>query len=425
MTQPLFQGKNKENLFSAGEAATKLGVSIDTIRRWDKKGLIIAKRNQKNERIFDVEELLRVGSRLGQLGGSGRYQILKNSKKSSYTAIELFAGAGGTALGMENAGIAHEILNEWDGHACETLRKNRPDWNISEGDVRELVFHKDQADIVQGGFPCQAFSFAGNKLGFEDVRGTMFFEFARCVKEVMPKIAVGENVRGLLNHDNGKTLSTMVRVLEELGYNVKYKVLKAQYFDVPQKRERLIIIGVRRDLDIPIIFPKERNYILTIREALHGCPASEGQKYPENKKKILDMIPAGGYWRDLPESLQKEYMGASYYMGGGKTGMARRLSWDEPSLTLTCSPAQKQTERCHPEETRPLNVREYARIQTFPDEWEFVGSVAQQYKQIGNAVPVNLAYHLGEALIQMLDGDVSIDGEDNEVYLQEELLMMS
>lgn len=97
-------------------------------------------------------------------------------------------------------------------------------------------------------------------------------------------------------------------------------------------------------------------------------------------------------------------MGASYFMGGGKTGMARRLSWDEPSLTLTCAPAQKQTERCHPEETRPLTVREYARIQSFPDGWAFSGSTSSQYKQIGNAVPVNLGFHLGKCLIAMLDG---------------------
>lgn len=120
----------------------------------------------------------------------------------------------------------------------------------------------------------------------------------------------------------------------------------------------------------------------------------------------MKLISPGGYWRDLPETLQKEYMGASCFMGGGKTGMARRLSWDEPSLTLTCSPAQKQTERCHPEETCPLSVREYARIQTFPDSWQFSGSVAQQYKQIGNAVPVNLGYYIGDTVIKMLEEKV-------------------
>jgi len=129
----------------------------------------------------------------------------------------------------------------------------------------------------------------------------------------------------------------------------------------------------------------------------------------------MELIPAGGYWRDLPEKLQKEYMGASFYMGGGKTGMARRLSWDEPSLTLTCSPAQKQTERCHPVETRPLSVREYARIQTFPDNWKFSGSVAQQYKQIGNAVPVNLSYHIGNLLIKMLSGEIKEVEEEETI----------
>jgi DNA (cytosine-5)-methyltransferase 1 len=112
----------------------------------------------------------------------------------------------------------------------------------------------------------------------------------------------------------------------------------------------------------------------------------------------------------LPDKLQREYMKASYFMGGGKTGMARRLAWDEPSLTLTCNPAQKQTERCHPEETRPFNVREYARIQTFPDYWKFTGSTSSQYKQIGNAVPVNLGFHIGQAVISILSGGNNIDG---------------
>ena len=117
------------------------------------------------------------------------------------------------------------------------------------------------------------------------------------------------------------------------------------------------------------------------------------------------MVPEGGYWRDLPIKDQKEFMGRSFYLGGGKTGMARRLSWSEPSLTLTCSPAQKQTERCHPSKTRPLTIREYARIQTFPDSWEFLGSETSQYKQIGNAVPVNLGYYIGRTLISMLSGE--------------------
>jgi len=130
---------------------------------------------------------------------------------------------------------------------------------------------------------------------------------------------------------------------------------------------------------------------------------SNGQKYPKRKSQILAKVPQGGYWRDLPLKIQKEYMMKSFYLGGGKTGMARRLSIDEPSLTLTCAPAQKQTERCHPLETRPLEVREYARIQTFPDDWQFSGPLTAQYKQIGNAVPVNLADAIGRSIVRLLN----------------------
>ncbi|MCL2017456.1 MAG: DNA (cytosine-5-)-methyltransferase [Alphaproteobacteria bacterium] len=385
-------------------AGERLGISADTIRRWDKKGLIKSTRDTQNYRVFDIEEIKRLQQKLHG-GAVNNYKILKNKKKSKYTVIELFAGGGGTSLGFENAGLNHILLNEFDKDCVTTLTNNFPGANIVPDDVCKVDFtpYRDMADIVQAGFPCQAFSYAGKRMGFEEIRGTLFFEFARCIKETNPKIAVGENVRGLLNHDNGRTLQTMVSVLEELGYNVKYEVLRSQYLDVPQKRERLIIIAIRKDLNIPFIFPKEKDYTISLREALKDCPKSDGQKYPQKKYDILKRIPGGGYWRDLPLELQKEYMGASFYLSGGKTGMARRLSWDEPSLTLTCAPAQKQTERCHPEETRPLNIREYARIQTFPDDWNFTGSQSSQYKQIGNAVPVNLGYHIGNCLIEMLD----------------------
>jgi DNA (cytosine-5)-methyltransferase 1 len=149
---------------------------------------------------------------------------------------------------------------------------------------------------------------------------------------------------------------------------------------------------------------------MTLKDALKSgelydvdCPESDGQSYPSKKQQVMALVPEGGYWADLPKSVQKDYMRKSYYLGGGKTGMARRLSWDLPSLTLTCAPAQKQTERCHPEHTRPLTVREYARIQTFPDSWQFCGSTSSQYKQIGNAVPVNLAYAVARSLIRLLN----------------------
>lgn len=409
---------------SIHEVSLRLNLSIDTIRRWEKKGLIKADRSDKNHRIFDEDEVKILLKKLNDKS-EAEFKVLKNEIPSPYTAIELFAGAGGTALGFENAGIHHVLLNEFDKNCVETLKYNFPkDTNIINADVHNVDFTswKNKVDIVQAGFPCQAFSYAGKSMGFEDTRGTLFFEFARCVKETMPKIAVGENVKGLLKHDNGRTLQTMINTLEELGYNVRYKVLRAQYLDVPQKRERLIIIGIRKDLDLPFIFPKEKNYTVSLRAALKNCPKSEGQSYPKRKAEILSLIPEGGYWRDLPIGLQKEYMKGSFYLSGGKTGMARRLSWDEPSLTLTCAPAQKQTERCHPSETRPLTVREYARIQSFPDSWEFKGSMGAQYKQIGNAVPVNLSYHIGRCLIAMLNKNYDIKDaiiEDNINFLHQ------
>ena len=400
-----------DRLLPISQASDRIGVSIDTIRRWEKRGLIRSRRTEGNHRLFDLAEVERVArQQSGQNTQSMR--ILKDeSVNSEPTSIELFAGCGGTALGLEHAGFKHLLLNELDKDAVSTLRSNRPDWNIVSEDVRQVNFepYKGKVDLVQGGFPCQAFSYAGKKMGFSDTRGTLFYDFARAIVETMPKVAVGENVRGLLRHDGGRTLSTMLEVLRGIrdangiGYKVETTLLRSQYLDVPQKRERLLIVAVREDIfDGSFHFPEEKDYVISLREAIADSPASIGAQYPEKKFRVMEMVPPGGNWRDLPEEVKNEYMGGSLHLGGGKTGIARRLSWNEPSLTLTCAPAQKQTERCHPEETRPLNIREYARIQTFPDSWNFQGSLASQYKQIGNAVPVNLAYHIGQMVKKIL-----------------------
>jgi DNA (cytosine-5)-methyltransferase 1 len=382
-------------------AAELLKVSPDTIRRWHKKGLIKAVVGSHGERLFSKEEILRVNKKSS--ASDKPWKVLKASR-SKLTSIELFCGAGGLALGMHNAGINSKLLVDFDKDSIKTLQQNQPGWQSTCASVLDIDLkeYENQIDIMAGGFPCQAFSYAGKSLGFADTRGTLFYEYARLIDQVKPRLVIGENVKGLLNHDGGRTLSVIASELENLGYKVAYKVLRAQFLDVPQKRERLIIFGVRSDINSDIFFPVEKDYTITIRAALKEVPNSPGQVYSETKRKIMELVPEGGYWRDLPHDLQKEFMGGSYYLGGGKTGMARRLSWSEPSLTLTCNPAQKQTERCHPEETRPLSVREYARIQTFPDEWKFAGSVSSQYKQIGNAVPVNLGYHIGLAARRIL-----------------------
>tara|TARA_R110001583_G_scaffold35585_1_gene118211 strand:+ start:60465 stop:61736 length:1272 start_codon:yes stop_codon:yes gene_type:complete len=401
-----------KDYYSLSEVSEKLGKSKETLRRWDREGKFIALREPISDyRIYKKEQV----NELINLFSNQSEDEVDNTETplNEYKVLELFAGAGGLAIGLEKSGIKCEALNEIDKWACQTLRENRPNWNVLEGDIRELSFKKytNKVDIVTGGFPCQAFSYAGKKLGLEDARGTLFYEFARAVKEVKPLICIGENVKGLLSHEKGKTLEGMLSILDEIGYNVvPVKVLKAINYKVPQKRERIILVGVRKDIDVKYEYPLPHIKIYNLSDALKkgelfncNVPKSEGSKYPQHKKEILDLVPPKGYWRNLPLDIQKDYMGKSFYLGGGKTGMARRIGWDEPSLTLTCSPAQKQTERCHPDETRPFTVREYARIQTFPDEWKFMGSVSQQYKQIGNAVPCNLGQEIGYSIVKFLN----------------------
>lgn len=398
---------------SLAEASEFIGKSKETLRRWDREGKLSAVREpMSNYRLYKREEIETLFSDFYR-NESKETTTNHVSPEKEYTVLELFAGAGGLAIGLEKAGLKCVALNEIDKWACQTLRKNRPNWTVLEGDVRSFDFseYHNKVDVVTGGFPCQAFSYAGKKLGLADARGTLFFEFARVVQEVNPPICIGENVRGLLSHDNGRTLKGMISILDEIGYKVvPVQVLKAINYKVPQKRERLILVGVRKDIEAQYEYPKPYKKVYTLQDALKKgdlydthVPDSVGAKYPQSKKAVLDLVPQKGYWRDLPLDIQKEFMGGSFYLGGGKTGIARRIGWDEPCLTLTCSPAQKQTERCHPEETRPFTVREYARIQTFPDDWIFEGSMAQQYKQIGNAVPVNLSTEVGYSIVKFLN----------------------
>lgn len=326
-----------------------------------------------------------------------------------HTDIELFAGAGGLALGLEQAGFDGLAYVEMNGDACETLRRNRPSWNVIEGDVHDIDFRRydGQVDLVSGGFPCQAFSMAGKRLGFGDIRGTLFAEIIRCANETHPKMLLMENVKGLLSHDGGRTFETIRHEVEKAGYSLQWKILNASYHGVGQARERIVMIGIRDDLADRISFeyPEPDDRQTTLRDALDGVPDSSGASYSEKKAKVLDLVPPGGCWVDLPQDIAREYMKSSYDSPGGKRGMARRLSWDRPCLTLTTSPSQKQTERCHPDETRPLTVREYARVQSFPDDWEFAGGIGSQYRQIGNAVPVEMARRIGVQIIKALDDE--------------------
>ena len=338
-------------------------------------------------------------------------EVVNDEKETAKkpTTIELFAGAGGLALGIEKAGFDTISLIEVDKDAADTLKCNRPNWNVICDDIANIScldleeyfgVKKGELDLLSGGAPCQSFSYAGKRLGLEDARGTLFYHYAMFLEKLQPKMFMFENVKGLLTHDKGRTYQTILDIFEKAGYTItksQIKVLNAWDYGVAQKRERLITIGIRNDLadKIKFEFPIPHKYKPVLRDILLDCPKSEGTPYSEYKKKIFELVPPGGYWRDIPEDIAKEYMKSCWYMEGGRTGILRRLSLEEPSLAVLTSPSQKQTDRCHPLEARPFTVRENARCQSFPDDWQFCGSVGQQYKQVGNAVPVNLAYEIG------------------------------
>lgn len=334
---------------------------------------------------------------------------------TTFNTIELFAGAGGLALGIEKAGFETLGLIEFDKAATETLKRNRPHWNVIHDDIAniskldlETLFSlkKKELDLLSGGSPCQSFSYAGKRLGLEDARGTLFYHYAVFLNKLQPKMFLFENVKGLLSHDKGKTYQTILAIFEQAGYVISNKVLNAWDYGVAQKRERLITIGIRKDLatKISFNFPNKYAYKPVLRDILLDCPISEGSQYSDYKKQIFDLVPPGGYWRDIPANIAEEYMKSCWHMEGGRTGILRRLSLDEPSLTVLTTPSQKQTDRCHPLETRPFTIRENARCQSFPDDWIFCGSVSQQYKQVGNAVPVNLAYEIAKQIKMSLEG---------------------
>ncbi|MBD2139439.1 DNA cytosine methyltransferase [Anabaena sp. FACHB-1237] len=370
-------------------------------------------------------------------------------------SISLFTGAYGLDLGLEQADFHTVTVVEKDRDAVKTIDLNRPFLQESAiareiqnvtsqqlleegGRVLNLgrALKPQEVDLVTGGPPCQPFSTAGKRGSVMDPRGSLFMDFIRIVKEVQPRFFLMENVKGLLsaplrhrpiNHRGknypplepdempGAALKVVLSEMQAIGYNVVYNLLEAADYGVPQNRERVIFIG-SRDGEIatfPIpkyckngqTLPKWR----TLKDALNGLvdPEPEYMSYSENRLKYLKLLKAGQNWQHLPEELKKEAMGGAYNSGGGKVGFYRRLSWDKPSPTITTSPHQKATDMCHPVELRCLTVRESAKIQTFPDDWIFYGSVSSKYKQIGNAVPVLLAKELGSYLFNLIQGNRS------------------
>lgn len=322
------------------------------------------------------------------------------------TFIEVCAGAGGLSSGFIECGFTPLLLNDTDKYCIETLKINHPDANIYKGNMEDInldEYKNRDIDVLMGGVPCQSFSQAGKRKGITDDRGKLILHFIKMIDILNPKIFIIENVKGLLTINKGETIKYIIDEIDKLKkYNIKYQVLNANDYNVPQNRERLIIVGVRTNLSKEFNYPEKQTYKPLLKDVLENCPSSAGVEYKKEKYDIMKLVPQGGCWVNIPEHLQKSYMGESYNSGGGKRGILKRLDMNKPSLTLLTTPSQKQTERCHPLETRPLQTLEYSRIQTFPDNYKFTGSINQIYKQIGNAVPVNLGKAIAEEVLKTL-----------------------
>jgi DNA (cytosine-5)-methyltransferase 1 len=357
--------------------------------------------------------------------------------------ISFFSGALGLDTGLERAGLHCVAANEFEPVFCETIWANRPNLQLFDRDIRELnaelllrelKLDKQELFAIVGGPPCQAFSTAGRRLGLNDERGNVFLHFIELVKDFKPKYVIFENVRGLLSaplvhrpHDQrgkgfpglskneqpGGALLHILKLLEDVGYNVSFTLYNTANFGVPQIRERLIFFASRNGTRIPFIPTTHDEHGVngvpgwrTVREVLaplRGKPFHAGE-FPERRLKYYRMLREGQNWRDLPARLQKDAMGRSFHAGGGKTGFYRRLAWDKPAPTLVTSPTMPATDLCHPEELRPLSVEEYAAIQTFPKNHVFKGRLADQYRQIGNAVPCLFGEAIGRHLIAFDEG---------------------
>lgn len=353
----------------------------------------------------------------------------RDKNKMRYKALSFFSGAMGLDIGIGKAGIEFLLACEFEPNARKTILLNEPDigliGNIEEYSVEQIreyagLSPDDEIDIVVGGPPCQAFSSAGKQLGFEDKRGNVFLTFVDRILGLRPKFAVIENVRGLLSaqYNGGPKGSALAHILSRLrdgGYTVTFNLYNAANYGSPQKRERVVMFCSRDGISVPYLAPthsEKGEWGLpkwrTVREVFAGienCPC-EHLTFPERRLKYFRLLGPGQYWKDLPEHLHREAMGAKLEMSGGKTGFLRRLAWDEPSPTLVTDPTMPATDLCHPVEDRPLSIEEYKRIQEFPDDWKFFGSTKDKYRQIGNAVPVSLGAAIGRQLVALLEGEV-------------------
>lgn len=432
-------------MLSIKEVSLKLNVSPQQVRNLCRDGKLESEKVGRTWVISDesVTEYCSTSS-AGVAEDQLFYGIGEVKREGKPIALSFFSGAMGMDLGLEKAGFQTLFASEIDNACRKTIVRNKPEIALV-GDMREFspsairqiagLSDKEEIDLIVGGPPCQAFSTAGKRLAFEDERGNVFLSFIDTIIELSPRFAVIENVRGLLSAPlkhrphilrgeeseplsvdelPGGALNEIIQRLEGAGYSISFNLYNAANFGTPQKRERVVIICSRTGERVPYLEPTHAedgafglSKWRTFKDVVKNLQEENQEfvKFPEKRLKYYRLLKSGENWRNLPDDLQREAMGKSYFSGGGKTGFLRRLDWNQPSPTLVTHPAMPATDLAHPKENRPLSIEEYKSIQEFPSDWVIEGSLLDKYKQIGNAVPVGLGFAIGKHLIKMLKGE--------------------
>tara|TARA_Y100000296_G_scaffold84898_1_gene119498 strand:+ start:1254 stop:2675 length:1422 start_codon:yes stop_codon:yes gene_type:complete len=420
------------------EAAKQLNISEQRIRTLCRNNELSA-RKIGNSWVINRESLQSYGLKTAHKVAEDHPAYHVNKKRP--VALSFFSGAMGLDLGIEKAGFEIRLACEVDKYCRQTIALNKPNAallsdinNYNANDIRESadLSEIDDIDLIVGGPPCQAFSTAGKRKGFNDDRGNVFIKYLDLCLDLKPKYFVIENVRGLLScpmdhrpHDKrgdgypdlsedelkGGALNFIINRLKNSGYGFSFNLYNSANFGTPQNRERVIIVCSRDGKKPPYLVPTHSENgehglpkWKTLKSCLSNIPEHDHLNFPEKRLQYYRLLKPGQNWRNLPDDLQKEAMGKSYYSGGGKTGFLRRLAWDKPSPTLVTHPAMPATDLAHPVEDRPLSIQEYKRIQEFPDNWELAGPLIQRYKQVGNAVPISLGYAVGCLVKSLLSG---------------------
>lgn len=310
------------------------------------------------------------------------------------TFISTFAGCGGSSLGYKMAGYKELLAVDWDNNAVETFKANFPDIPIYHDDIKKLTSEKvmeltglkpKELDLLDGSPPCQGFSFSG-KREFNDIRNSLYKEYVRLIKDLQPKTFVMENVIGLVRGYMKQIYLIIIKMLRDCGYKVKGNIVNAMYYGVPQSRERVIIIGVRNDLNIKPSFPNPKTQPITFYEATKGI---------ENKTFGPPLGPLElAIWNRIQPGERGKKIRPNYYFNFYK------VHPNKPCATIL-----KDPKILHWKEKRRLTIEEVKRLFSFPDNFKFIGSFQDQYKRLGNSVPPNLmkeiALHIKKNILQI------------------------